>query len=700
MPDRVLIANRGEIAVRIAATLRRLGIESVAVHAPQDAAAPHVAACDHAVALPADEQRSPYLDVDRLVAIARERGCDAVHPGYGFLAERADAARAFVDAGIAWIGPTADAIDLLGDKIASKRTAADADVPVVPGLQGDDVTAEQVRAFADDAGLPLLLKASAGGGGKGMRRVDALAELDGAVGAARREAQAAFGRAELLVERLVEPARHVEVQIAADHHGAVVAIGERECSLQRRHQKLVEESPAPGLGDVLRTRLHEAAVRLATAAGYRNLGTVEFLVGVPDARPGSACDDDATELFFLEMNARLQVEHPVTELVHGLDLVELQLRITDGEPLADAMVASRTDDRGGAGAPRPRGHAIEARICAERIGAGPAGPVFLPATGPVVAYAEPHGPGIRVDSGLAAGGDVTTAFDPMLLKVVAHGRDRDQALERLRRALDELTILGVQTNAAFLRRLVDRPEVRAGAQTTTLVEALLADEDDAAGLAGPSDAAAAAALRALTAWRRHEEAVRTGDGRTAAFDRPDGWRIGGPASTRLRMLDPDDAAVTVDLRPRADGGSDVAVDGADPVAVGVTGALGPDGVARIEVREGHDAARWTVGRDDDWWWVHGPDGTWSWRDMPETTAGTGVGSGSLEAPLPGVVIAVRAAVGDAVTAGTVIVVLESMKMELEVVAPTDGVVGEVDVAVGDHVKRGQVLAAVQEEESA
>ncbi|MGE4428942.1 MAG: acetyl/propionyl/methylcrotonyl-CoA carboxylase subunit alpha, partial [Solirubrobacteraceae bacterium] len=671
MPDRVLIANRGEIAVRIAATLRRLGVESVAVHAPQDATAPHVAACDHAVALPADEQRSPYLDVDRLVAIARERGCDAVHPGYGFLAERADAARAFVDAGIAWIGPTPDAIDLLGDKIASKRTAADADVPVVPGLQGDDVTVEQVRAFADDAGLPLLLKASAGGGGKGMRRVDAPADLDGAVGAARREAQAAFGRAELLVERLVEPARHIEVQIAADHHGAVVAIGERECSLQRRHQKLVEESPAPGLGDVLRTRLHDAAVRLATAAGYRNLGTVEFLVGVPDARPGSACDDDATELFFLEMNARLQVEHPVTELVHGLDLVELQLRITDGEPLADAIARSRTGGPGGgdsravvsgastpdgsAGStspdapdapeapvagPRPQGHAIEARICAERIGDGGGGPVFLPATGPVIAYAEPQGVGIRVDSGIAAGGDVTTAFDPMLLKVVAYGRDREQARERLARALDELTVLGVQTNAAFLRRLIDRPEVRAGAQTTTLVEALLADPDEAAGLARTPDAAGDAALRALAAWRRHEQAVRAGDGRATAFDRPDGWRIGGSARTRLRLLDPDGAGITVDVRPREPGRAEVAVGEAAATAVTVTGTAGSDGVARIEVDDDGRAARWTVARDGEWWWIHGPDGTWSRRDAPETTAAAAHGSGSLEAPLPGVVIAV------------------------------------------------------------
>ncbi|WP_320671104.1 acetyl/propionyl/methylcrotonyl-CoA carboxylase subunit alpha [Patulibacter defluvii] len=685
--DRVLIANRGEIAVRIAATLRRLGVESVAVHAPQDAGAPHVAACDHAVALRADGDRSPYLDVAQLLDVARRTGSQAVHPGYGFLAERADAAQAFEDAGVAWIGPTPAAIDLLGDKIASKRTAAEADVPVVPGLQGEDVSVDQVQAFAAEAGLPLLLKASAGGGGKGMRRVDAADQIAPAVDAARREALAAFGRAELLVERLVEPARHVEVQIAADAHGGVWAIGERECSLQRRHQKLIEESPAPHLPDDVRRDLHAAAVRLAAAAGYRNLGTVEFLVesGV-----------EAPRFFFLEMNARLQVEHPVTELVHGLDLVELQLRIANGERLD---LAAALGEHG----PllTPVGHAIEARICAERIAVGAGGTgQFLPATGPVVGYAEPRGAGVRVDSGLATGSEVTTAFDPMLMKVIAYGRDRAQARDRLDRALDELTVLGVQTNAGFLRRLLARPEVVEGRTTTTMVEALLADPEAAGGLQQPPAAATARAATAAAAWRHHELEERSGGAAASPFDRRDGWRIGPPAAARLRLLDADDEPLALSARV-VDGALEVTVDEADPrrASVAIVPAE-PGAPRRLDVGDGEGAARWSVARDGEWLWIHGPDGTWSWRDAPEASAAAAHGSGSLEAPLPGVVIAIKAQPGDVVTAGTPVVVVESMKMELDVTAPYDGVVQSVDVAVGEHVQRGQVLAAVEQEDQA
>jgi len=722
--DRVLIANRGEIAVRIAATLRRLDIASVVVRAPQEpTASPHVRAGDRAVTLRADGERSPYLDVDQLVAIARAEGCDAVHPGYGFLAERADAAAAFEAAGIRWIGPSAEAIELLGDKIASKRTAVDAEVPVIPGMElppagsgdGTDAGLPAIEAFAAEAGLPLLLKASAGGGGKGMRRVDAADQLAAGVGAARREALAAFGRDDLLVERLVEPARHVEVQVAADHHGHVVALGERECSLQRRHQKLIEESPAPGISDALRTELHAAAVRLASAAGYRNLGTVELLV---EGEAGGTKSDEAPAWFFLEMNARLQVEHPVTELVHGLDLVELQLRIAAGDCLDDLLPD---------GVPAPRGHAIEARICAERI----AGGRFLPATGPVVGYREPEGPGVRVDSGIAVGSAVTTDFDPMLAKVIAHGRDREQARRRLVAALDGLTVLGVETNAAFLGRLLERDEVREARQTTTLLEALLEREGQAdapEGAAGHGDAAdrgsgdaaasgdgspAAPALRAPSPQARRRAAVAlaavehlqqrraAGDG---AFDRPDGWRIGGPAATRLARLDPDDASLVLHVRPLAAGhdGERLAV------------AVGEDGeasdVAVLDASDDHGAAValtdaqgttiWRTATVGPFRWLHGPGGTWSWRPEPEATGTATVGSGSLEAPLPGVVIAVRAQPGDRVAAGTPVVVLESMKMELDVVAPHDGVVGEVAVAVGESVQRGQVLAAVEQEEDA
>ncbi|MDO9409366.1 biotin carboxylase N-terminal domain-containing protein [Patulibacter sp.] len=688
MPDRVLIANRGEIAVRIARTLTARGIESVAVCSPEDAGAPHARACDRAVALPANAERSPYLDVERLVGVAVDHGCDAVHPGYGFLAERADAAQAFTDAGVTWIGPPPAAIDLLGDKIRSKETADAAGVPVVPGLEGSDVDEAAVVAFADEVGLPLLLKATAGGGGKGMRRVDDRAAIPGAVDAARREAQAAFGRGELLVERLVQPARHVEVQVAVDEHGGAWAIGERECSLQRRHQKVLEEAPTACLTDAERTALHDAAVQLAVAAGYRNLGTVEFLLDVS----GTTNDDGTRPFFFLEMNARLQVEHPVTELVHGLDLVALQLRIADGEPLGlgeDDPAARRgaaagapgttsatsgaPTGAGPAGPPAAVGHAIEARITAERIAQGPDGPRFLPAVGPVLDYVEPTGPGVRVDSGVERGTVVTTSFDPMLMKVIAFGRDREQALARLDRALAGLVLLGVETNAGFLRRLLARDEVVADASTTTLLEELLVEPEAGAALAAPPVAARDRALAALAADRHRRAAEHAGPG---AFATPDAWRIGAAGRVRLELQDPDDERVDVLVR------------------------VGPDGlevtVGDAEAATSADPGARTA-TDGPWTWLHDEGGTWSWRDVPEVAGGPGAVAGGLVAPLPGVVLAVRAAVGDAVTEGQSLVVMESMKMELDVAAPHDGTVTALDVAVGDHVARGQTLAAVEEQ---
>jgi acetyl-CoA/propionyl-CoA carboxylase biotin carboxyl carrier protein len=680
MPEanRVLIANRGEIAVRVARTLREQGVESVAVFAPEDADAPHVRACDRAVALAVpggagSGSRSPYLDVDQLVDVAVREGCDAVHPGYGFVAERADAARAFTAAGVTWIGPPPEAIDLLGDKIRSKQTAIDAGVPVVPGISGPptsptaaDTDADAVTAFAESAGLPLLLKATAGGGGKGMRRVDDVAEIPAAVDAARREAIAAFGRGELLVERLVQPARHVEVQVAVDAHGGAWAIGERECSLQRRHQKLLEEAPAVCLSDEERSALHEAAVRLAVAAGYRNLGTVEFLLDVSgDGKAGSS--DGPRPFYFLEMNARLQVEHPVTELVHGLDLVALQLRIADGEPLP------------GDGPPAPSGHAVEARITAERIGPGPdgvGGPRFLPAVGPVLEYAEPTGPGVRVDSGVERGTVVTTSFDPMLMKVIAFGADRAQALRRLDRALADLVVLGVQTNADFLRRLIAHDDVTHDRATTTRLEELLADPVEGAALATPPTAARDRALGALAQDHHARAVAAAGPG---AFAVADGWRIGGRGRTRLELQDPDDERVDVLVGVGPDG-----------VEVAVVGDDGEGAVARPTA-----GARTAV--DGPWTWVHDAGGTWTWRDVPEAASGEGAVAGGLHAQLPGVVLAVRAAVGDTVTAGQSLLVMESMKMELDVTAPCDGTVTALDVAVGDHVARGQVLAAVEEQ---
>jgi acetyl-CoA/propionyl-CoA carboxylase biotin carboxyl carrier protein len=652
--ERVLIANRGEIAVRIARTLRRLGIEGVAVHTPPDAGASHVCGADRVVALSDQEGRSGYLDVEQIVDAARRSGAQAVHPGYGFLAESADAARVCADAGLTWVGPPPEAIELLGDKIASKRTARDADVPVVPGLESGDVEPEQVRSFAAEHGLPVLLKASAGGGGKGMRRIDDAREIDAAVVAARREAQAAFGHGALLVERLIEPARHVEVQVVTDPDGEAFTLGERECSLQRRHQKLMEESPAPGLDDGQRQRLADAAVRLAEAAGYRNLGTVEFLVDPanPDA------------FFFLEMNARLQVEHPITELVWGLDLVELQLRIAAGEPVSRPARAVRA-----------AGHAIEARVCAERPAAG-----FLPATGRVVVYEEPAGEGVRVDSGIGAGTEVTTAFDSLLAKVVCHGASRQQALERLDRALAATRVLGVETNTAFLRRLLATPEVREGRMTVDLVES----RD---GLGQPSASTRAGAAAALAAVL-HREASPAEPPR--AFEIADGWRQGPPGWARWHLLGIEPGEELKLAARVVPAGLEVAAGGEEPVLVHAE----PAGPGVIDVTPaGARRTRWHHARAATDLWLGGEEGVWCWREA-ETEDDQAQTAGSLEAELPGKVVAVSARAGDEVSAGQSLLVIESMKMELDVSAPSAGTVGQVHVAAGEHVQRGQVLVSM------
>ncbi|MDR7554458.1 MAG: acetyl-CoA carboxylase biotin carboxylase subunit [Armatimonadota bacterium] len=492
--SRVLIANRGEIAVRIIRACRELGIGAVAVYSEADATAPHVALADEAICIgPAEPARS-YLDGARLIDIARRVGADAIHPGYGFLAEDAAFARACADAGLVFIGPPADVIARLGDKTAARRLAAEAGVPVVPGAEGlaDDGA---LREAAARLGYPLLVKAAAGGGGRGMRVVRRPDDLPAAVASARREARAAFGEDAIFLERLLEQPRHVEVQILADAHGGVVHLGERECSVQRRYQKVVEEAPSPGLPPRLREALGDAAVRLARAAGYVNAGTIEFLV-------------DGEAFFFLEANTRLQVEHPVTELVVGVDLVVAQLRVAAGEPLpwrqADLV---------------PRGWAIEARVYAEDPEAE-----FAPAPGRVLRLVEPHLPGVRIDSGIVEGLEIPRVYDPLLAKVVAWGVDREQARRRLAQALAEYVIMGPKTNVAFLRAIVDHPAFVAGALTT----GFLAEH-----LAGwrrpeppPSVAAVAAVLAAL-----HEAAppaARPGASTVFAdpWTRLTGWRLG------------------------------------------------------------------------------------------------------------------------------------------------------------------------------
>jgi acetyl-CoA carboxylase biotin carboxylase subunit len=450
---RLLVANRGEIAVRIIRACRELGIESVAVYSEVDARARHVAAADLAVAIGPAPAAESYLSIARLLEAARSTTADAVHPGYGFLSENAAFAAGCVEAGLIFVGPPAAVIAKMGSKIDARRLVAAAGVPVVPGETPEDQSDRSLRQAVERIGLPALIKASAGGGGKGMRTIREGGEIDGAIQAARRESAAAFGDGTLYVERLVEQPRHVEVQIFGDAHGQVVHLFDRDCSMQRRHQKVIEESPSPALTPRLRARITEAAIAAARAAQYRNAGTVEFLVDLtgPAQHRGPSTD---TPFYFLEMNTRLQVEHAVTEQVTGVDLVRAQLLVADGQPLPWSQ-----DEIG------QRGHAIEARIYAEDPAQG-----FLPQAGRLLGYREPHWPGVRIDSGVAEGAEVSIYYDPMIAKVIATAESRDLAIARLTAALREFWIEGVRTNVPFLITLLEHPAFRAGAVDTAFLD--------------------------------------------------------------------------------------------------------------------------------------------------------------------------------------------------------------------------------------
>jgi acetyl-CoA carboxylase biotin carboxylase subunit len=445
---RLLIANRGEIALRIIAACRELGVRSLAVYSEADAGAPHVVAADEAVCIGPPPARASYLSIPAVIGAAQTFNADAIHPGYGFLSENASFAAACESAGIVFVGPPADVIARMGSKVAARRLMQEAGVPIVPGENPDDQTDAGVQRAVDRVGLPVLVKASAGGGGKGMRRIIDAAGAVEAIQAARREAAAAFGEGTLYVEKLIERPHHVEVQVMADARGEVVHVFERECSVQRRHQKVIEESPSPAIDASLRARITEAGVRAARAAAYRNAGTIEFLVDL------SGSQSTAAAFYFLEMNTRLQVEHPVTELTCGVDLVRAQLLVASGESLPwrqEAIV--------------PRGHAIEARVYAEDPAQG-----FLPQAGRVTAYREPNMPGLRIDSGIAAGSEISVFYDPLLAKVIARAETRDLAIARLSAALGQFVIEGVTTNIAFLRGILEHPAFRAGTIDTGFLD--------------------------------------------------------------------------------------------------------------------------------------------------------------------------------------------------------------------------------------
>ena len=601
---RLFIANRGEIANRIRRTCATLGIAAI------------VPDTDGPEAL-------DLLDIAAVVEAARATEADALHPGFGFLAENPDFAEAVAGAGIRWIGPPPAAIRAMGDKAAARQLAKRLGIPTIPGYDGDGQDDAALSRAARRIGYPILVKPAAGGGGKGMRTVRAPANLKAALAAARREARASFGDDRLILERLLEGPRHVEVQLLFDARGTGVHLGERDCSIQRRHQKVLEETPSPAVRTATRRQLTEAAMTLGRAVGYVSAGTCEFLL------------DDRGDVFFLEMNTRLQVEHPVTELVTGRDLVADQIRIAAGEPIG----FTQRDVR-------PRGHAIEVRLYAEDAEAG-----FLPATGRILALRWPSGDGIRVDAGIAEGDEVTGRFDPMLAKIVAYGPDRREALARLTAALDETVVLGLTTNLRFLRWLVRQWAVTRGDARIDTLDAIW--PADAPPLAIP-DGAWAEAARRLDAG---------------------GWRLNGPAIARLV----------------ADGGAD----GDEERSVGVTEARASNVAERhlAAVRDADTVHVDVDGRSIAFRAASPPDVDRAARAA--AAHGHGTGSMDLAAPMPGAVLAVHAAVGAEVAAGDPVVTLEAMKMEHVVAAPRPGRITDLRVRPGDQVTRGQVLAALE-----
>ena len=717
----LLIANRGEIACRVARTARRLGIRCVAVYSDADANALHVAAADEAHRIGPPPARESYLDAEAILEAARRTGADAIHPGYGFLSENADFAEACEARGIAFVGPPAAAIRAMGSKSEAKRLLAGAGVPLVPGYHGGDQTPERLAREAEAAGWPVLVKAAAGGGGRGMRVVERAEDLDAALAGARREARAAFGDEEMLIERYVAEARHVEIQVFADRHGNFVHLFERDCSAQRRHQKVIEEAPARGVGGRdgdgdgngdgggggggLRAAMCEAALAAARAIGYTGAGTVEFLL------------DRGGRFWFLEMNTRLQVEHPVTELVTGVDLVEWQLRVAAGEPLPlgqDALTV--------------RGHAVEARLYAEDPGRG-----FLPSTGrlahlrlPAAAGRDPaagggtgaarEGPapgdvgGVRVDTGVRAGDTVSMYYDPMLAKIIAWGPNREEALDRLAGALAATEVVGPAVNADFLRALVAHPRFRAADVHTRFIEERLdellpppgadagapEDEDLAAAawaVAGAEDekrGAAGGGEDPWSPWRRcgywrlngtGERIVRlrAGGEPCPVTVRPIGARGGGEAERAYRLRLPSGAEITIRGERDGDGERNGNGNGdgrwrLDVGGVSAAASIVPAGDRLVVFRDGRR-------REFE---VHDPGAVSGGLEM----------AGGLTAPMPGRIVAVLVAPGESVREGQALVVIEAMKMEHTLTAPADGAVEEVRFAPGDLVDEAAELVVL------
>jgi 3-methylcrotonyl-CoA carboxylase alpha subunit len=656
MFDSLLIANRGEIACRIIRTARRMGLRTIAVYSSADRGALHTHLADEAVAIGPPEAGASYLSVERILQAAREAGAAAIHPGYGFLSENAQFARACEAAGIVFVGPPAAAIDRMGSKSEARQLMAAAGVPVLPGYDGDEQSDAVLAAEATRLGFPLLVKPTAGGGGKGMRIVRSAAGLGEALAGARREAAKAFGDPKLLLERFVEQGRHVEIQVFADTRGEAVHLFERDCSLQRRHQKVIEEAPAPGLDAATREAMGAAAVAAARAVGYVGAGTVEFLY-------------DGRGFYFLEMNTRLQVEHPVTEMITGLDLVEWQLRVADGEPLP-----LRQSQVG------RRGHAIEARLYAEDPERG-----FLPSTGRIERLRFPtHLEQVRVDTGVREGDTVSVHYDPMVAKVIAWGADRLEAIDRLRSALESTDVDGVRTNTRFLWEILGHAQVRAGEVSTRLLETGVSY-----GGASAADTRMAWLIAAAVGARIGEGATQDGGAPGMPWAQRAGFRLNAPAAARAALALGSEARW---LRLRPTGGDvEVELDGRTHL---LEGCERGNGRIRGRIDGQPFAARYERGHDG---FVLRRE-CLRYDFVEDTGAEHHVSAeheGHLRSPMPGLVLDVRAQPGDRVEAGAVLVVLEAMKMEHSLGAPWAGTVSAVPVKPGDRVEEGVELVVLE-----
>jgi 3-methylcrotonyl-CoA carboxylase alpha subunit len=645
--DSVLVANRGEIAVRVMRTARSLGLRTIAIYSDADAGAPHVRMADEAHHVGAAPARESYLDMERILSAAKKSRAGAIHPGYGFLSERADFADACAAAGIVFVGPPASAIRAMGDKSAAKLLMDKARVPVLRGYHGAQQDAKFLRQKAYEVGYPVLIKAAAGGGGKGMRRVEKAIDFDDSLAAARREAEAAFGDGRVLIEKWIERPRHVEVQIFADRHGNVVHLFERDCSAQRRHQKVLEESPAPGMTAEVRTAMTKAAVEAARAVGYTGAGTIEFIASGEGRLK-------ADGFWFLEMNTRLQVEHPVTEAVTGVDLVEWQFRVAAGERLPLAQAAISLD-----------GHAFEARLYAEDPTRG-----FLPSTGRLQVIRFPHDGEVRVDTGVEEGQEVTPYYDPMLAKIIVHGPTREAALDRLTRALARTTVAGPRTNLAFLRTLAAAAEVRAGKIDTGFIERELP------ALAAPRPPDFGAAARAVEELLRQEKerigkrAARRSNEARSPWNAGDAFELVGDRAVKIAVqVDGAPAKATVRYDAR---GLHATVEGepaADCQLIQVPGAV-------VAVRD-------------------------AGATLVQLGGGMAIdiehlgGDGVVTAPMHGKVLALEVAKGDRVTRGQRLAVIEAMKMEHALHAHADGVVTEIAFEPGAQVAEGARLIVIE-----